>query len=163
MPNWCSNSLFVSGTPEQIEQFVEQMKAVNKKEGEKEISALDFEAVVPMPRVLLDRKSPADDSSITWYDWSLDNWGTKWNTGEAYVEYETGSTTASYNYETAWGPAMNWQEKVIEYFPWLTFEFEWEEPNMNFCGSMSGASGKVTEVLEGEISEARYEEIFGHE
>lgn len=164
MPNWCSNTMLVKGTPEQIEVFVEQMISDSKKGDNTDLSVLDFEAIAPMPRVLMSRKSPSDDGSITWHDWQTENWGVKWGACDAFMEeYEKGDKQAFYNYETSWGPAMAWQEKVIEYFPWLRFEFEWEEFGMNFCGSMSGADGKVGEVVEGEIPKERYEEVFGDE
>ena len=164
MPNWCSNSMVVTGDPEQVGIFVEQMISDSKKGDMTDLSVLDFGAVVPMPPLLMERKSPSDDGSITWYDWSIENWGTKWNACDAHMEeYKKGDKQAFYNYETAWGPAMAWQEKVIEYFPWLRFDFEWEELGMNFCGSMTGADGKVGEVVEGEIPKDRYEEVFGDE
>jgi hypothetical protein len=48
-------------------------------------------------------------------------------------------------------------------FPWLTFEFTWEEFNMNFSGRMRGEGGKVVEMEDDEISDERREEVFGNE
>jgi hypothetical protein len=163
MPNWCSNKLLVTGKPEDVKQFVEQMISSSEEGDNTDINCLDFEAVAPMPRILKVRKSPAEDGAITWYDWSVENWGTKWNSNNSYCDYTEGGESVFYAFETAWGPAIEWQEKLIAYYPWLKFEFEWEEPNMNFCGQMNGAEGKVTQMLEGEISEARYEEMFSDE
>lgn len=143
MPNWCNNTMLVKGTPEQIEEFVEQMVSNSEKGDHTDVSALDFDAVVPMPRVLRGRTSPADDGSITWYDWAIDNWGTKWNACAVHIEqYTKGDNSALYHYKTAWSPAEHWQMKVIECFPWLKFEFYWEEPDMNFCGGMKGKYGQ---------------------
>ena len=164
MPNWCSNTMLVKGTPEQIEEFVEQMISDSKKGDNTDLSVLDFEAVIPMPRVLQGRKSPSDDGSICWHDWQTANWGVKWGACDAFMEeYKKGDDQAFYLYETAWGPAMEWQEKIIAYFPWLKFEFKWEEFNMNFSGSMRGEGGQVVEMEDDEISDERREEVFGNE
>ena len=64
MPNWCWNHLEISGDEKQLQEFVE--KSINAHE-ETEFS---FEGTLPRG----DRKD--------WYDWSLKNWGTKWDACE---------------------------------------------------------------------------------
>ena len=153
MPNWCDNTMTVAGTAEEIEVFVELMISDSKTGDGTDLSVLDFEAVSPMPRVLRGRKSTGDDGFITWYDWALEEWGTKWNAVRAELDYagQKNKGVAVYRFQTAWGPPITWQQKIIEYFPWLEFEFDWQEEGMGFAGEMSGIGGVASEIIEKEM------------
>lgn len=39
---------------------------------------------------------------VSWYDWRIDNWGTKWNTEEASIYMEIDDDKIIYNFKTAW-------------------------------------------------------------
>lgn len=160
MPNWCENQMVVKGDPERVEQFVEQMKGLTEK-GEEYL--LDFEAVIPMPKVLDGRKSPSDDGSITWYDWQVGHWGVKWGACDVNLSYDKGSNIAIYDFNTPWGPAIPWQETVIEFYPWLSFTFEWVEWGMCFRGNQSGENGKPGPVYDAEVTEEEWKEYIGEE
>jgi hypothetical protein len=45
-----------------------------------------------------------------WWDWRVQNWGTKWNTYDDELCYEEDDTTLYYTFDTAWSPP----EPVIE-------------------------------------------------
>lgn len=46
----------------------------------------------------------------SWYDWSVDNWGTKWNSYGAHVNVSTGELM----FLTAWAPPLNIYHKLHE-------------------------------------------------
>jgi len=150
MPNWCNNTMTVSGDPEKVAEFVEQQKAVALDPDGTPIgeSLLDFDQVVPMPSVLRNRKSPSDDKSITWYEWAVANWGTKWGACDVGYDYKEGNDTVLYDFSSAWSPPVDWFEKVIEYYPWLDFQLEWEEGGMGFAGKLTGTKGIVGTIEE---------------
>jgi len=152
MPNWCGNQLTVTGDPEKITEFIEQMKGVEfDEEGTpKGEIALDFNAVMPMPSVLKNRKSPSDDGSITWYDWQTATWGIKWGSCSSYIVDQTDGQVI-YRYDTAWGPAINWLETLMSYFPWLDFHAEWEEAGMGFAGELSSVKGVLGPIKEWDV------------
>ena len=88
----------------------------------------DFEAIIPMPKdlhkalevepftendewthdgghlvpksYLIRRKWVKQYGFDNWYDWSIDNWGTKWNAIRTCVELNDGSLY--YTFDTAW-------------------------------------------------------------
>ena len=152
MPNWCGNILTVTGDPEKVTEFVEQMKGVEFDEDgtPKGEVALDFEAVMPMPRVLKGRKSPSDDGSITWYDWQTEHWGVKWGSCNSHIDSQEDGKVV-YRYDTPWGPAINWIETLISYYPWLSFLAEWEECGMGFAGETAGEDGRRGPIKEWEV------------
>lgn len=170
MPNWCENTMIVRGSDEKIAAFIEEMKPLAggtyndaQFDGGVTGEVLDFSAVAPMPRILRDRGSydtPRGKGEYGWYGWSVENWGTKWNASGTQIvdlysdpDDENVIGIVTYEYLSAWSPAMKWQETVIAYYPDLQFRFEWREDGMNFAGEMEGYNGEVTEVNEGEVAD----------
>lgn len=140
MPNWCNNVFTVKGDPEKVAEFVEQMKADKEN--------LDFNKVIPLPEVL---KGRSDIKDIGWYEWSVVNWGTKWNVCEAQLEYNDGDDGAVYYFDTAWSPPVGWFETVVKYYPWLDFCIEWEEGGIGFAGTYESVNGELGPMSEWDI------------
>ena len=96
MPNWTENNVLFVGKKKQLETLKTMLKSKDND--------FDFNNIVPMPkniyRGLLGREEEEKYGKNNWYHWSIDNWGTKWNSVDTRVE-ENGSTL-SYNFMTAW-------------------------------------------------------------
>jgi len=124
MPNWSFNALSASD---------EVLKQIVNENGE-----IDFNKVKPMPEELVGTVSPtpqgADEKQIeyllekygssNWYDWSLQNWGCKWN-GATDDPYEEGDGII--HFRTAWSYPDAFILSLSQKFPDEEFEFEWEE------------------------------------
>lgn len=105
MPNWCRNTLIITkGEPTVVFDAIRT-----------ESSLFDFNALIPMPREIAD--APADPSMAVpeWYRWSIQNWGTKWNS--AYAEYSSTSPHNTIHFDTAWAPPVPVFEALAERFP----------------------------------------------
>src|SRR5271155_1321112 len=50
-----------------------------------------------------------------WYDWRLDQWGTKWNVDDPVVSDEGNALTITF--DTAWSPPLPIFEKLAAMFP----------------------------------------------
>lgn len=63
-----------------------------------------------------------------WYDWSIANWGTKWNACEN-GNHKNDDGTWDINFWTAWSAPRPIFDKIAEMFPKTTIEMhiEWEE------------------------------------
>ena len=96
MPNWTENNVLFVGKKKQLKTLKTMLKSKDND--------FDFNNIVPMPkniyRGLLGREEEEKYGANNWYRWSIDNWGTKWNSVDTRVE-ENGSTL-SYNFMTAW-------------------------------------------------------------
>ena len=96
MPNWTENNVLFVGKKKQLKTLKTMLKSKDND--------FDFNNIVPMPknifRGLLGREEEEKYGKNNWYHWSIDNWGTKWNSVDTTVE-ENGSTL-SYNFMTAW-------------------------------------------------------------
>jgi hypothetical protein len=126
MPNWSYNILNASD---------EVLKQIVNEEGE-----IDFNTVVPMPKELQGTVSPSKDDtqeekdasknliekygSDNWYDWSCENWGTKWN-GVSDEPYTNGE--GFIRFRTAWSYPEGFIEALSKKFPNELIKFDWEE------------------------------------
>ena len=96
MPNWTANNVLFVGKEKQLKTLKDMLKS--------DENDFDFNNIVPMPKNIfrgpLGREEEEKYGDNNWYRWSIDNWGTKWNSVDTRVE-ENGSTL-SYNFMTAW-------------------------------------------------------------
>jgi hypothetical protein len=149
MPNWCSNTLTISGDAKQIKEF----KEISEVKG-KEKTDLSFNKTVPIPSIINQEAtiSPSKDKpnkllkkllgADNWYDWSVKNWGTKWDANNAELTMDN-DEYLEYIFETAWNPPVEWLEKVSKKFPKLEFRMKYEEEGMGFLGIAKGSNGNI--------------------
>lgn len=131
MPNWVNNDITIKGHPRTIQRFV---KAVKSSE-----SVFDFNNIIPCPEELKNDDWQRDKAVAAankakhghegWYDWNVENWGTKWNSCEARVmNSDKDKHTIYYTFDTAWSPVG---DKVMyllsRRFPSLTIIHEFHE------------------------------------
>ena len=163
MPNWCSNRVTVSGDNikevEQVKKFFESENPFNEikpapkwseiplAEDETESLGRTRGEVGELPKLKI-HKSP-DGSEIfrswefpstgvqddRWYDWQIQNWGTKWDIHRDHVEW--GDEDENYfvcHFDTAWSPPEEIYYALREQFPDLSFSWFYDEPGMEFAG-----------------------------
>lgn len=101
MPNWCENELEIL-VNENSKTTISDIK--NKILDSKD--KLDFEKIIPMPKDIyrgeLGEKERKKYGKKNWYDWSIDNWGTKWNATTDYINID--DDRISIRFSTAWAP-----------------------------------------------------------
>jgi hypothetical protein len=108
------NDLRISGDTEEILRFIED----NKTDGE-----FCFKTLFPEPEYA----NPED-----WYEWRLQNWGTKWDVdGDVDVNKLDDDLYRLY-FTTAWSPPIHWFETVVKNYPTLKFELNAGEPGMGW-------------------------------
>ena len=121
MPNWTKNELIIQADdPKDIKEF---KKKVFTKDEEGNLH-FDFEKIVPMPKKIFrgnlgyeERKKYGSDN---WYDWSRENWGTKWNACRTQINFDCGEEL-EIEFETAWDTPRPIIQKIREMFPKLRF------------------------------------------
>ena len=130
MPNWCSNTLTL--THEDLDQIARAVA------GFKNGRLLD--ELVPMPNSTRD--------SDAWYDWAVNNWGTKWDVGGEDYEPEVSNNghSVTFSFDSAWSPPLTAYESMMD----LGFEVEgmYYEPGMAFAGIWSNGSDDYYDLSE---------------
>jgi len=131
MPNWCNNGLTLRhADPAMID------RVLNAKEG----LLTEF---LPCPQELMDAVAnfTTNEAMVakygysSWYDWSIANWGTKWDFSLENVEREDANTVTA-GFDSAWAPPIEAYVKLCA----LGFEVEgmYYEPGMQFVGKFVG-------------------------
>lgn len=80
-----------------------------------------------------------------WYNWNVENWGTKWGAGEVWHDRTDNDSkvegTTSYNFDTAWSPAEPVIAALAEKFPTLTITHRYCEGGMGYAGQVIFLNG----------------------
>jgi len=119
MPNWCYNEIEIVAD----EKTLDDMEMAARKD-----KLLDF--IKPMPSELEGTKSPSDEPN--WYDWSVENWGTKWDVSP--VRIEKTKKKLSIVFDSAWSPPLEaidflWNSGRVK-----SIYLSYWEPGMDFGG-----------------------------
>jgi len=120
MPNWCSNTIEIEGTKEQINAFVSFLDEQTGKEW--------FSFFKPTPPELKEEG---------WYEWNVENWGTKWNCdAQDWVKVENPNedqSSVTFWFDSAWSPPTALYE-FIEATSTLNIKASYNEGGMGFVG-----------------------------
>lgn len=147
MPNWCSNDLILTGPKDVIDEIA----ATN----------LSLDALFPCPKELKDTVAPAKHNDkdkaeenikkygyADWYDWQVNNWGTKWDiTPYNPIQVEAlsdGLYEISVGFDSAWSPPIQAMEKL--YYKYkdrgLNVWMEYFEGGCAFIGTCKSQDGE---------------------
>lgn len=72
-----------------------------------------------------------------WYDWAVENWGTKWQPNE--VSMESDGNVLNYAFDTPWSPPTPIYHALVEKYPEIAKNTSWfyNEPGMQFAGYLN--------------------------
>ena len=140
MPNWCYNRVEVY--IEDAEELKRWKETVESKE-----SKFDFNKIVPMPKELEDTVKgsnhvPSEElkekyGADNWYDWNVNNWGTKWNITVDENEVDDDGDFIQYTFDTAWSPPSEIFYALRRKFPDVSISWFYDEPGMQFAGYLN--------------------------
>jgi hypothetical protein len=141
MPNWCENKLSVWHDAESINKLEAAFEA-----------GKPFETFMPIPDGLVIEKilegvDEAEWDTIkkqqeelnlakhgfkSWYDWCVENWGTKWDASAQIYVATKESEWIEVDFETAWGPPIGFY-KHLEFIGFKVRGMYYE-PGSGFAG-----------------------------
>ena len=157
MPNWTANTIRALGTPQDLRAFLEAVKWEDKIfdfnriipmpellrhtakgariiDGQRVESWYVIDDTEAFPKEEHVRRFTAEEEALleaighrNWYDWSVENWGTKWNA--ANPDIDTSSIANGYlevSFDTAWAEPLPVLQKMGAMFPHISFLCTWE-------------------------------------
>ena len=147
MPNWCDNRITIHGPKKYIRKIDKIVNENTNGDG-----LLNY--MMPMPTELKDTTSPSSsakkpqpviDGHDNWYDWRVNNWGTKWELCEFFGmdlhdPEDSDEATISFSCQSAWSPPLG----ALEYFDMNTecsVKITYYEGGMDFMGIWSSDEG----------------------
>ena len=148
MPNWCSNTLQISGDKEQLELF--KQKSITKSGMDVDIFLMN--GCIPMPQELAICEDMTPEQKAeriakygydNWYDWRFENWGTRTDAHDSEIQEDENGLTISF--ETAWSPAIPYIKQVAIMFPDLIFDLYFMETGEWFAGRVFAKGEEVNE------------------
>ena len=166
MPNWCNNTITITGNTESIKDLWESAQKTGGL----------LSAVRPLPEILEGTTAPtpadidpeqqktmiAQTGYDNWYDWQVANWGTKWDVdleGLEYVDNGDGTAYISGWFDSAWAPPITAYEQLADDFDSCVIEASYYEPGMDFAGFWSSEDGdEFCEDLHGEYNKPEDEQ-----
>ena len=160
MPNWCDNQVSITGPNSVINKIEKIVKEEDNKNG-----LLQF--MFPRPAELDDTTSPAPRETKedklkskalmekyghdNWYDWSCDNWGTKWEVCEFYgvdrQEISDDESTISFAFQSAWAPPTGAYQEFVDKHP-VSLEAKYHEPGCDFMGIWDNGDDRCYTISE---------------
>ena len=148
MPNHCDNFLALCG------EDIKALKAFQKLMGKE----MDFNKVIPMPQALRDQGniSLEDRKGPNWYDWAVENWGTKWNayspnqehSSAKYPDNKGDCGEVCYNFLTAWAPPTPIVRELQRQYPTLCITLYYEIEGNDKDSGWVDETGKEVEYPE---------------
>ena len=143
MPNYCNNCLTIKGNSDTTKKIIDFVRS--------EESAFDFNKIVPMPDYIYQGAVGPKEEKIygknNWYDWSIENWGTKWNSEDVLIDGD------EIQFLTAWSPCDPVIAALAMMFPAMRFVYTFEESGMGFCGERIYENGKLIFLYDGDYKE----------
>jgi hypothetical protein len=144
MPNWCNNTITLTGPKEKITAIYAKAK--------KDDALL--QQLKPMPDALEGTTSPAPkegkvqplvDGFDNWYDWRVQNWGTKWDVDMEGLELSDDGTTITGWFDSAWAPPIHAYEYFLTANEDCSINSYYYEGGMDFAGQWEDfADAEVT-------------------
>lgn len=166
MPNWCTNSVMINAAD--LSKFKEWLG-----DGSAFLSK-----IAPTPQALKGTLAGfiADKAEQTrlevqeqdnlikygsknWYDWNVNNWGTKWDVDAEIDNFTVSDTEIIFTFDSAWSPPTRAMVKLGELFPDICIRHSYLEEGMCFVGVLTIEDGVVSEVYHDDPSTEAWKEM----
>ena len=149
MPNWCSNELLIKGNPKELAKLIKKVQITKAEETENHSESL-FSCHRVIPR-------PVDE--VDWYNWNVNNWGSKWDLCDVTLNGEIGDKEVIYQFESAWSPVVSVIETLAKEFEKLSFTYSFYETGSDYWGEIEYKKGEIVSEESGDVSSAGCERL----
>ena len=142
MPNWCSNKLILTHNDksklQQLIQAWNQGKFLGSILPEPDYTKI---SVLPTFPGIVKNNDPVEPSSA-WWDWRVQNWGTKWEIDSESKPVEEDSASLEVYFDTAWSPPIGVYVALAD--RGFDVKASYYEPGCDFCGRFTSENGEET-------------------
>lgn len=127
MPNHVINCLKIEGEEKRVRELFDYIK-----DNDDEKRLIDFNKILPMPK------------GVSWYDWSIANWGTKWNSydNEKISDNEI-------RFQTAWDGIVELIKRLSQNYADLNFIYNYADEDLSYnFGKLEIKNGEIVNELD---------------
>lgn len=147
MPNWCSNSIVITGDKDKIKKIKRVLQSIDTKQDNSGV----FQALVGRDENL----SESQYQEGAWYQSNIDRFGCKWDIDYDESNIDTESDDCiTMSPQTAWSPPEGFC-RLLSLQYGVDVRLEYSEPGCNFAGLLltygdgRDEEGETYEYLEG--------------
>lgn len=146
MPNWCANSMSMTGPESVIKEIADNFSLETFVPCPPDLKGVEKLYPPPEEEVQM-RKALLDKYGVdTEFDWHVQKWGTKWeiDMGDKQVDSnEDGTFNLFTTFNSAWSPPVAAFEALYEKYKdqGLTIHWEYFEPGAMFIGTVTARKG----------------------
>ena len=142
MPNHIQNRVTFDCSEEKLNEILTTIQKDSGENGNFGLGTVDFNKIIPMPDHIFKGLLGTEEKKIygknNWYDWSIENWGTKWN---AYSFSRDGNTIG---FQTAWSAPHPILAELTGMFPGVYITHEWADEDIGQnCGAREYLNGET--------------------
>lgn len=149
--------LTIVSSPVRAENFLKNEEEYQKalKQYKEDRKNSDYICGIPITKERHERYI-RDYGTVSWYDWSIKNWGTKWDACDPYISEDT------IEFNTAWSMPNQFYKAVSKMYPEVTFETTWyDEDYGSNLGTATFENGEITtQHIPDSQSREAYELLF---
>jgi hypothetical protein len=130
MPNWCSNTITITGdkkTISGIRRLIESIKKADLINGEE--PGVFFTLVGREPRI-----TDAQYNNGDWYNSNINYWGTKWDVSYDDCNFNFSDEEITMSPETAWSPPIEFCRAMVQEYKKIKIHIFYSEPGCDFSG-----------------------------
>ena len=122
MPNWCSNTITITGNEGIIKTLTSVIRDINPEESKL------FQSLIGLPEHLTEEQYEKE-----WYDTNVSWFGTKWDISYDKHSFEFTKTDITFFCDTAWSPPIPFLETLCKMYG-VSAELFYSEPGIGFSG-----------------------------
>ena len=155
MPNYVKNIVRISADAETISKMIPRPESLNIESSTRVMNALDY---LNGDKTALDRYKGKEREEVLklgetardnlvkygftdWYEWSIHNWGTKWDACEPEAQFSTEHIDIVF--DTAWSTPEPVFTKLAEMFPKAEIEVDYADEDFGSnCGTIIYGDGE---------------------
>jgi len=156
MPEWCSNTLLVTGDEKQLEKFKKIGNHTGDDIPENEKTHLLMANFFPelcydkIPEISKETDNKLENMSDE-NKWKIENWGRKWDIIVEDFGFKDEKNKIQYQFQSPWSPPNKFIEEVSKDFPNLKFILTYEGEISEYGGKIIFTKGKIISKKEWEI------------
>jgi len=127
MPNWCSNSITITGDKKIISGITRLIESIKKTEGEEPgvfVTLLGREPGMTQERY----------NNSGWYDSNVGYWGTKWDVSYDECDFDFTDEQIRLHPNTAWSPPIEFCKSMVSTYKSIKIHIFYSEGGNDFCG-----------------------------
>lgn len=127
MPNWCANSITITGDKKTISGIKRLIESIKKSDGEEPGV---FNTLVGREPHL----TQAQYDGGAWYQSNINQWGCKWDVSYDDCCFEFSDEEISLHPQTAWSPPIDFCKAMVKEYRKIKIHHFYSEGGNDFCG-----------------------------